>query len=81
MAKHNERAEILKALGLQKAPELVSIRGHVAPAIAATLEQLSRESGMKVEEVVGLATSDWVERTERRLRQAQNSAPIPEDQA
>ena len=81
MTKGNERTEILKALGLQKAPELVPIRGQVAPAIAAALHQLSKESGMKVEAVVGLATSDWVQRTERRLRHTQSPAPIPGDQA
>ena len=66
------RTEVLTALGLTKAPELVTIRGQVAPWVATTMEQLAKESGLKVEEVVGLAVGGWLERAQRRLRQAQD---------
>lgn len=76
-----ERSTVLESLGLRKAPELVAIKGQVAPSIAASLEALSRESGLKVEEIVGLAIGDWVRRTERRLKKASEPAmaPAPEN--
>lgn len=64
------RSEVLAALGLMKAPERVGVRGQVSQGVAATLEALARESGLKTEEVVGLAVSDWVHRAERRIRNA-----------
>jgi hypothetical protein len=73
-----QRREVLAALGLKKAPELVAVRGQVAPGVAATLERLARESGLKPDEVVGLAVTDWTQRAERRLRAAPSQPAIPE---
>lgn len=68
------RREVLTAMGLTKAPERVAVRGQVSQGVAATLEALARESGLKPGEIVGLAVSDWIQRAERRIRNAPKRA-------
>ena len=67
-----ERRELLESMGLKKAPELVQVRGLVAPGVADTLENLAKESSLKVEEVVGIALADWTERIAKRLRRLES---------
>ena len=65
-----ERKEVLADLGLVKAPELVTVRGLVSQGVANTLKTLSQEAGIKEEEVVGLAVSDWIRRAEKKLKKS-----------
>lgn len=70
MSESPNRAEVFAALGLKKAPELVTIKGGVQQEIAETLRELAGEAGVKEEEIVGLAVTDWVKRAKRRLAKA-----------
>ncbi len=67
MTKIPNRSDVLAALGLQKAPEMASVRGQVAPKILEGLQAMAQESGVKEETIVGLAVTDWVKRAQRRL--------------
>ena len=70
MSESPNRAEVFAALGLKKAPELVTIKGSVQQGIAEALRELAAEAGVKEEEIVGLAVTDWVKRAKRRLAKA-----------
>ncbi len=61
------RADVLAALGLRKAPELATLKGQVPQDIAESLRFMAQESGVREEEVVGLAVTEFVRRAERRL--------------
>lgn len=67
------RNAALESLGLKKAPEKVSIKGKVTEQIAAALGDLAKESGLKAEEIVGLAVTDWLQRAEKKLTKAQTT--------
>jgi hypothetical protein len=74
MTDQPKRTEVLASLGLQKAPELASVRGQVAPKIQECLQAMAQESGIKEEAIVGLAITDWVKRAQRRLAKAKAEA-------
>lgn len=73
------RAEVLASMGLVKAPELVLMKGKVAPDVAATVRAVVADTGMTEEEVVGIAVADWARRVDRKLAQAEKRAKKPQE--
>lgn len=66
------RAEVLASLGLKKAPELVTVKGKVAPSVAEVIRSVAAEAGVAEEEVVGIALTDWAKKVQRKLDKAQH---------
>ena len=66
-----KRSEILASMGFKKAPELATIKGQVPQTIADSLRSMAQETGVKEEEVVGLAVTEFIKRAERRLARAE----------
>ena len=76
----NGKREILAGMGLKKAPELVSVKGQVTSEIAAAIRGIATEAGVKEDEVIGLAVTDWTKKAQRRLKAAQETSGQAEQQ-
>lgn len=64
------RAEVLAALGIKKTPELVNVKGKVAPSVAEIIRTAAADAGVSEEEVAGVALTDWAKKLERKLAKA-----------
>ena len=68
-AEKDNSADILAALRMRKAPEMVSIKGLVAEGVAEALRSMAKAAKVKEEDIVGMAVTDHIHRAQRRLSQ------------